>query len=408
MSETLLLQWMMDEPEKAHWQLIDKKGTPVGETATGQLSELAAAAKGRRVMLIAPGEALLLTTASVPSGSARTIAKALPYAVEEQLADDIEDLIIVQGPRDGDAPVPVAIVRSEQLDTWLKQLNESGIKPDWVIPEPLLLPLLENEWSIVADFNRVVLRHGLYTGLACTPQQFQMLLPRLLREAPDQAIPRVRLWGGEQATEVGEALERAGCPIEPMNESGLQAFGDIPQKRHPMDLLQGYIQRDQNNVPNAGNWWPAVALLLLALCVHLGTSGYRYWQLEAQHKQLTQQTEALFKSTFPEVKRLVDPLVQARQQLEKRQKHTGQGSDTLLDLLYRIGQVGQAQKGIAFTGMEFRQRVLNLQLTAKSVAEIEQFKQQLEAVGGVEVEIVSAVTKDSQIATRIKIKERAS
>jgi len=49
-------------------------------------------ARGRRVLLIIPNEDVVLTSVKIPSKNKKQLLQAIPFALEENLAEDIEDL----------------------------------------------------------------------------------------------------------------------------------------------------------------------------------------------------------------------------------------------------------------------------------------------------------------------------
>ncbi len=85
-------------------------------------------------MLVAPGEAITLHRIPLP-GRKRTLwARAVPYALEDQLIDDIEALHFALGQTpDGDG-LPVATVDHHVLRGWLETCAQAGLMPVAVIP----------------------------------------------------------------------------------------------------------------------------------------------------------------------------------------------------------------------------------------------------------------------------------
>jgi type II secretion system protein L len=220
----------------------------------------------------------------------------------------------------------------------------------------------------------------------------------------------VLLWTQEGGTALSDQLRSLGFRVEQMGEieSGLQILEMPAEGRPQLDLM-----RDVERYNNQGSFsfrslWPAAALLLLALVTHLGVSGYRYWNLEQEQSRIAADMQELFKSSFPGVRRVVDPLAQAKQLLDKRRQAHGQGADPLLDVLYQVGGALRSDVTLRLTGLDFQQGVMRIQMLGKTVGRIEGFKQRLEKSGGVEVEILSAESRDGDIDARLRIRRQAS
>ena len=99
----------------------------------GTLGEAAADAQGRRIVVVVPGQDVLLTAAVVPSRNRQRIVEALPYILEDQLASDVDELHFAVGARVRDGTVPAAVVAHERMAHWLAQLRSVGIDPDELV-----------------------------------------------------------------------------------------------------------------------------------------------------------------------------------------------------------------------------------------------------------------------------------
>ena len=71
------------------------------------------------VVALIPGEKVLVTTATIPSRQSRHIAQALPYAVEEKLAVDIETCHFALGEKNQLGEFVVCINAREDMREYL-------------------------------------------------------------------------------------------------------------------------------------------------------------------------------------------------------------------------------------------------------------------------------------------------
>src|SRR5207244_5219205 len=131
MADWLLLRLPRVPDEPASWLVVDARGTPVGPLESGPLAAAATRTAGRRVWVIVPGTDVLLAEPEVPVKAGLKLQQLVPYALEEQLADNIEDLHFAIGKRASDSiRAPVAVVARALLDEWLATLRSSGIEPE--------------------------------------------------------------------------------------------------------------------------------------------------------------------------------------------------------------------------------------------------------------------------------------
>ncbi|MES9901501.1 MAG: type II secretion system protein GspL [Sedimenticola sp.] len=408
MSDILLVRASTEQQGQFTWLAVDKRGNPTAEVNSGSAAQLKLQAKRRRLLLLLPGSDLLLTTVSIP-GTGRVPVSAVAFALEEQLADDVESLYFTSGSRQNSGEIPVAAIQKSRLDHWLEVLKQAGIEPMECIPETTLLPWREGEWSLLEEGGRVTLRYGRYLGMQIETSSIQPLLAKLLDERAGEASPVVRFWSDLAPSQLPELLEVLGCRVEQATAltDGLRLLATEVSKRPQMDLLQGIRNRNEATGSSSG-WLTAAAMLLLALLVHIGGNGYHYWQLKKEQSTVTSQITQLFKKNFPEITRVVDPLVQAEQALAKRQLQSGRGRDRLLSLLHQAGSTLKQDKSLQLSGLEFRQGTMQMRLQGKGVGSVESFKQRLEKSGRLEAEVTSANKNKNGVEARVKIKVGAS
>ncbi len=406
MSECYLIRFLTDDPGRMEWLRITGDGELPGKVDTGTPETFAESRKRGQVILLLPGTETLLLTAQLPKGTSRQIAHALPFAVEEQLAEEVEQLYFVPGPRGHDGNTPVAAVRRAWLHEVLQRLEEAGIHPSWALPEPLLLPWEEGSWSFLDEGSRIVLRYGEYGGMTVAREMLTVILPRLLQEQAAGEPPRIRIWARREEEDLSEYLASLDLEVDQIfsMESGLQVFRQLPQKRPLLDLLRVVKRETGEHSKNTGTWRLAAALAFSALLLHLGVSSYQFWQLSQEQELLHGKIHSVFQEAFPETKRVVDPLAQAEQLLQKRRSARGLGDDVFLDMLYQLGEAIKNQRALQLTGVEFRDGLMQVQMKGDSIGRIENLKKQLEKEDGFQAEILSAVSRDNGVDAKLRIK----
>lgn len=82
----------------------------------GPASAFAASAADREVIAIVPGTDTLLTSAEVPSTSNAVIDKALPFAVEERLVNEPEDVAFAYAAADDPLTQDVAAASAATIN----------------------------------------------------------------------------------------------------------------------------------------------------------------------------------------------------------------------------------------------------------------------------------------------------
>ncbi|MFZ1642222.1 MAG: type II secretion system protein GspL [Candidatus Contendobacter sp.] len=384
-------------PDQAEWLY------PNSAMRRGLLSELATQAMGARLLLIAPGEAITLHRVPLPSRKRSTWARAVPYALEDQVVEDIEALhFALGGMPDGDR-LPVAVVNRDALRGWLDACAQAGLVPVAVIPEPLLLPWQEGDWSILLEERRAVVRTGRWEGFATERNLLELLLNQAIAEAGDGKPQRLRVWGNPPPVLTEAGLEPR---IEDSAPEPLQVFASAYQPATAINLLQGAYS------PRAhwGRWlrpWRAAAMLASAwLLVQSFSLAHEYWSLRREQATLRAAMEQVYKDAVPGATRIVNPKVQLETRLRELRPTSASGG-AFLELLYRGGQPLLDFKDVTLRGFSYRDGQLDLDLEGGNPAVLDQLRQKLNQQMGLQVEM-RTTQREGQLQSKVTLKRTPS
>lgn len=372
MTEFLYIRPEDPQARNWRWRSVDAGGN--GVAGAGALAEAAGLAAGRRVVLLVPGEQVLLTTVRVPLRSRVRAAAAAPWALEDRMVADVETLHLALGTADAEGEWSLAAVARERLDMYLQACDEAGLAPHLALPEPLALPLPEaDQWTALETTGRVLCRTGATAGFACTPS----LLPAVAGafESPE-AVVLVRL--DEPAVEwpapLDQRLQVSATPSDP-----LQAFAPEPD-RHAIDLLQGAYSR-RERMGRVWRQWRVPAALAAALIALLAAHWLVvYRELGQREQALRTATEEILRGAVPDIGRIVDPRVQLKNRLDALQGNTGDESG-LLTLLERAGPVLVQRDDVTLTGLDWRNRTLDLAVEAGELPVVDRLQRGLQEAG---------------------------
>jgi len=159
MTEYLVIRIGESAGDPVHWMAVDASGARRSAPATGMLHDAGADVGERKVIVLVPGTEVLTTTVDIPVRGSKLQA-ALPYALEEFLAEDVEKLHFAAGVRRSSGRVPVAVVSKEKLAGWLSHLGAAGIRPTSVIAENHGLARIPGTISLLIAENRILINDG--------------------------------------------------------------------------------------------------------------------------------------------------------------------------------------------------------------------------------------------------------
>src|ERR1700727_1182825 len=158
MPHTLLLRLPAPGDEETEWLSIEDSGAPSTARQRGPLSLAAAVARSARVVALAPASHILLTEPVLPPGSGVKLARAVPFALEEQLTEDVDQLSFAIGRRRSGGGTPVAAVSRSVVQGWLSDLSAAGLEPLCMYPDISLMPENPSQTVLWLEKARLAVR----------------------------------------------------------------------------------------------------------------------------------------------------------------------------------------------------------------------------------------------------------
>ena len=402
MRDTLYIQLRDAAPDAPlAYALVTAQPGAAAQAQRGTLDSILALAAGRRVVAFVPGTDVRLAAVQVPARAAAKILQAAPYALEDQLAEDVDTLhfaIGAPGQAEGGGH-PVAIVARARLESWLAPLRAHGVRPDAVLPETLCLPPPDGgSWTGLAEAGRVTVRTGRYTGFTCALEDFATYL----QIADPDARVAVRVF---VARDVEYDFSRAGRPLEllPGYASGLEVLARHWQPSTTINLMQGAYSEKQDWQRLAAPWRLATALALawlVASGVYFGVDGWRVGrELEAQVQDNFARCQALFPADCVSDLRVREVVDQKAGLL----RPGGASRAPLFELLGTLGAALQATPGLTLESLEFREGALYLGLTGSDLQALEGLRAWYDTRNDARLQVESANAGSGGVQIRVKL-----
>jgi general secretion pathway protein L len=400
-----------DEPTLAlSWLTLDDAGEPQGAVAHGRMQEALMLVPGRQVIVLTPASDVLLARAVVPNVGRQRLAQAIPYALEDQLGSEVEDLHFALG-RQADQAISVAVVARGKMDAWLEYLRGAGFQPDLLVPAVLALPYEEGTWTVLREAGGAICRSGVQAGFAADHDNLETLLSLAIAEAGDAAPARLRIIDtpGAPALHAEAWSQTLGVSVsrEAFPEDALAVLARNCHEDLAINLLQGDYSRREQLEKLWRPWKPAAALLALWLIVYVGMTVSEVISLSRQAPKLQKQIEQAYLQAFPDASKVVNPKVQMQRRLDALRGNKGAG-DGFLELLAQAGGPLKDTPNLELRNITFKEGQLNLDLRVQDLQVLDQLKQRLAAQSKMEVEIQSASSRDNKVESRLQLRAKRS
>lgn len=372
-------------------------------------ADLLALADGKPVHVLVPSTEILLTRVQLPKTHLAHLARAVPYALEDDLAEDVETLhfawaVEPQG-------IAVGVVARSTLEAWLQYLRSLGVEPRALVPEVLAVPWLADTWSIFIDDTLALVRTGERSGFGVELSALPTCLSAALVEAKAHPPTEIRVY---HSTEVEQLLANglsATSPPVVYQPRERDAFPQVLASQPlalDLNLLQGAYAPRASVKSRWVSWRLSAALGVLIVAVSVANALNERARLRATTEDFSARMASLFRDSFPEIGRTVDPLVQMEQQLNAlRARQSGARGD-FLALLLESGAPLARLDGLRLERLDYQDSRLELELIVPDVQALDELQRLLRSQPRLSLEVLSAAAADEAVRSRIRIERSSS
>ncbi len=410
MAQYLLTYLQRIGDDYLRWAVCDDKKKTVSAHDHGSFADAARAADRRRVIMIIAGTEVLLEEVTVPATNLTRALKAAPYALEEQLAQDVEASHFAFGARLENGAIPVAVIARSSMD-WLKSMcQEVRLNPAEVIPETMVLPLARGRWTIMTNGRHSSVRTSLTTGFSCDTELLSLLLGNSLDAESEIPVDEM-IWQSMHFSCGRDRydLNTAQGPIEMRSEVELFADGlsqpSAQLKTSPrINLFQGEYGKT-DGIGKAWKPWRLPTALAATLALMWGGSSFlQYHELGKEDRRLRTEMVNVFKSTFPDARNPEnDPIRQFRSRLKLLAGGSGIDDGSFVVMMSALGAALNEIEKPLVKSVNYRSGKLDIELEAASLQDVDKMKSRLESEQKLNANVLSANKDNERIKARLRV-----
>lgn len=403
------------------WSLYDLTGTQLKIGSPSPLeaidqSMMQNGIEGAEVILLWPGNMAFNSRVTVPGNQARYLQQALPFLVEEQVAQDIDSLHLSVGAKQSGGEYSVVGIDNglfESAYDFISMHCESGTLKGAFLDAQMLVTG-DSDLFIYIGSERVLLKTKTGEAISLSQSNLVAYLDSLVAEEEDlDWSVKVFLAEGANTSMLMAELEQFDAlDIEshdtPLSELELLSEGYFSQSQNAVDLCQGDY-KVQSTGNSAWKRWRSVAVIagigfLLQLGVFIGKGMY----YQDQATLVGEQALAQYKKVVPNSKRVtVDKLPRI---IKGKLNQSRNQSTADVDFMSLLGEAGHQfnltknKTNFAFKSVSYNQQrgELVMEMQANSFDQLEQLKQAIVA-SGLTAKISSAVQEENFYRGRISV-----
>ena len=419
MSEFFVIRLPESPAEPAQWIAVDSSGARRSPPGAGLLADAALATGGRQVIVLVPSAEVLTTSVDIPVKGAKLQA-ALPYALEEYLAEDVDELHFAAGTRRSSGRTPVSVVSDKRLDEWLAVLADAGITASSVVAESYGLARIPGTISMLLAEDSVFVNDGGDIELVMqgvSPGDALAAIGALddgseVEDELDerQRMPRHVLVYCSAADDekyqhdwIAIRQELDSLDIKLLPDGVMPRLAVTVATGAGINLLQGRYAPKKEYAGLFRPWKYAAMLAVAFVLVGLAVKAADYYRLTAQESTLRETFNSEYQAMLPGAPGTEDP--QAVIESLKRRVGTVEATPVFLESMVQLSKAIQQNRMARIQAISFRAGVTDLRISAPDVATLDGVQRAIGESGQFSAAIQSTDQDGDGVSSRIQIQE---
>lgn len=350
---------------------FEQDGTIMTDPARLSLEAIAATSQGKTLLCLLPAMDTLLINVELPMMKRNRLLKAIPFALEEQLSDNLSAYHFTLLYQSESGQTQVAVIEKKRLEHWLQLFAEHNLQIDFMIPQQLAVPYQENTWSIDVTKGYCLVRSGQAQGFVTDSENLANLLTIHLGEA---TLPEKIIIADYEANHHidGAALShQVQMPVDitqhPENAYLPQA-AKVSLDNLNSNLLQGDYRPKSKHKRIKQIWQLALLFLILWIALLVVNKIVQLTVYAHQNVKLNQQINAIYKQNFPDATDIVAPKLRMQEKINQI-KAVANGNP-FIDLIGRTGDVLKNINNLKITHIDFQNNTLSLKVEMRNFSDL--------------------------------------
>ena len=423
MAENLYIRIGSQAQDAIHWLIHSASDEEI--IASGKLSnaselvQLSEKAQQRQVIVLVPSCDLVLKSLNVPSKSVRAMHQAVPYMLEEELAQDVEQMFFAYGDvsnQDQEASTHqncfVAAIDRTLMQQWQQWFADANINFKKMLPDALAMPLVNDGCSAIVLDQQVILRQGPWQAMTIDSQAWAVISSQLINTADDKNKELADTNEGSPFLINAYSTLPSGANklnIKAMPEELPLALLAQQAIIQPFNLLQGEFQYHEKRSPVVANWLWAAGIAIFALLFNVGLKGGQLLQVNSQLESVEQEIVNSYKATFPNTKNVRVNTIKSQLKRKLTQVGDGNSQTGFLVMLGKIRPAFEAVPELKPESLKFdgKRQEIRLQAIANDYQYFDKFKIEIEK-NQLSVKKGAQSNQDDQVSGSFSISEPSS
>ena len=412
MSDTLLIHYNIENNNQASWALCNDAGELTSRITTGPLVDLQDLTAKHLSVVLLDSQCLHINELQLPTLNLQKLLKAVPFAIEEFIADDIENIHFVISKSKASNTTNVVGINKSTLQLIIDNFQAADILIEKIIPDALCLAANNTQWAALNFQSNSYLQTSKLNGMVVPHDSLTYLFENKLGDESVTKPEKILLFReSENDTAFDlESLEKHDIELVEItyNTHPLVVFSGNYRQALPLNLLQHDFKVKSKSSGYWLQWRLAASLAGFWLLLHLGVTAFQLNQLKEENILTKNKIEKIYKTAFPKSRKINNARRQMEQKLKALKSNSGTASNGLLFILQKsFNSLDQEAKDVTFQSITYRNNRMDIGLDSKNLQAIETLNKKLNSNDEIKSEISSSSSENNKVKGNLRIEARS-
>lgn len=364
----------------SQWCVIDEKKKIILQGSDNTAAEIAEQTKSYAVspLILFTSPEIVVLQVERPPGSLSKIRQALPFLLEEQLVEDVEDLHFTIINQSDHATLTVAVIKRDVLQDCINLFMNVKLIPETVLPVWLAIPEPSAQsWRALIADNYLWLRITKFSGFSIEAQQAIPMLTPLLSLQPPASIewisadtPDASLLKMCEEKNIQSSIVPITAP-----DTWITYIAKTFSEHVNVNLLHSEFSIKQQIMAQKRLWKIAgqYAAGIFAFWVVGMILQYGYFTLRVHI--LNSEIASIYSEIFPGKEMVGDPRATTEHELTRLE--SGEAGTDFLSLLLKVGKILQNFPRIHITEIVYTDNKLQLTVNADNFSRLRALNEEI-------------------------------
>ena len=397
-----LIQLDTQSPNNSQWVSINDSGEFLHSVRKGNISEIDTGNKQNSVIIILPGEEIHHATLTLPIKSEKKLTKAIPFAMEDRLAEEIDKTHFAHKRLNNDH-TQICAIDASKLNAFLQTLKSNNIHASAITSDTFCVPKIDKTITLLIDSSRILINNGF--DKVFTFESID-IIDAVNIVNKDNNIRDIQIFISKEDNSLLNKFDQLresfrNVDVNILQNGPFQKYSQAIVNHNYIDLLQGKYKDKKDITQILKPWKKTASLFLLFISLLLINNLISIYSLNKYERELSARFLNQYKYFNPRANSVSDPL-----------RIISNIKNNNIEITYEslfiegLGFISDAIKNnnnVSLSSINFQNNNFNIRLQTPNVSVLDSILRNIDRNRDYQAKILTTNQIDDAIESRIEI-----